>query len=112
MDMFAVPMPGEIGTTYWTTNRVVVSKSFFDHEEGAFAPEHMAAWKYTGSVGEMQHVWIASVFVGKDSHLIETYSALEMKIVKLAWVLQKSVLEVWPVGLSGSRAGISRFLVE
>jgi hypothetical protein len=46
-------MPGEIDTTYRTANRVVVSESFFDHEVGAFAPKHMAAWKDTGSVREM-----------------------------------------------------------
>lgn len=112
MNMFAVAVPGEVGTTYWTRNRLVVSEILFDHEEGAFAPEHMAAWKYTGSVGELQHVWIVSMFVGKDSHLIETYSALEMKIIKLAWVFQKSVPDVWPVGLVNFRTGIGRFLVE
>lgn len=110
--MFAVPMPGEVGTTDWTRNRFVVSEIFFDHEEGAFAPEYMAAWKYTGSVGEVQHVWIVSMFVGKDTHLIQTYSALEIKIVKLAWVFQKSVSDVWPVGLDDLRASIGRFLVE
>jgi hypothetical protein len=49
--------------------------------------------------------------MGKDSHLIQTYSTLEMKIVISAWVFQESIPEGWPVGFGGSGVGIDGVLV-